>query len=111
MPYPDHFSQNEYGFKVPVWTVPYELLNFWGKNYVMKRQAEIPTPAKVRTWIQTFDVLKGKPQAISYGAKEVEDQIKGLFDAGLKNGYMTWNSASNLDKYKLQASAFKREYK
>jgi len=51
MPYPDHFNKYEFGFKEPVWTVPYELLKYWGENYVIKRQAEIPTPAIMRTWI------------------------------------------------------------
>ena len=37
-------------------------------------------------------------------------QIQGLYDAGLKGGYMTWNSGSNLAKYKSQKSAFSKEY-
>ena len=108
MPYPDHFNKYEYGFREPVWTVPYDILNYWGENYVMKRQAEIPTPAIVRTWIQTYDTIH-EPY-ITYGAKEVEQQIKGLYDAGLNGGYMTWNSGSNLEKYKSQSSAYSKEY-
>lgn len=111
MPYPDHFSKYEYGFKEPVWTVPYEILNFWGKNYVAKRQTEIPTPAKVRTWIQAYDVLPSRQPGLAYNAKEVELEIKGLFDAGLNDGYMTWNSGSNLVKYKNQLPAYSKTYK
>ena len=35
---------------------------------------------------------------ISYGAKQIEDQVRGLFDAGIKDGYITWLSNSNLNK-------------
>lgn len=109
MPYPDHFSTNEYGFKVPVWTVPYDLLKYWGKEYVMKRQAEAPTPAIVRTWIQAFDTIKAP--YITYNAENVEAEIKGLFDAGLNGGYMTWNSGSSIAKYRLQLPAYSKNYK
>ncbi len=108
MPYPDHFNKYEFGFTVPVWTVPYQLLNLWGESYVMKRQSEIPTPAIVRTWIQTYDSIK-EPY-ITYDAKKVEEQITGLFDAGLDGGYMTWNSGSNISKYKSQKVAYNKEY-
>jgi hypothetical protein len=109
MPYPDHFSKFEYGFKEVVWTVPYQILNHWGSKYAIKRQGEIPSPAKVRTWIQAYDTIR--EPFIKYNAKEVEDQIKGLFDAGLNNGYMTWNSSSNIEKYRAQLSAYSKNYK
>lgn len=104
MPYPDHFNAYEYGFKEIVWTVPYKLLNFWGKEFVMKRQKEIPTPAIVRTWIQTYDAIR-KPN-IEYNSDRIYEQIKGLYDAGLTGGYMTWNSSSSLNKYNSVAPAF-----
>jgi hypothetical protein len=109
MPYPDHFNKYEFGFKVPVWTVPYQLLSHWGKNYVAKRQAEIKTPAIARTWIQTYDSIK-EPY-VTYDASKVEEQINALFESGLTGGYMTWNSGSNLTKYKSQKSAYSKEYK
>ena len=108
MPYPDHFSTYEYGFKEPVWTKPYDILNYWSSKYVMERQKEIPTPAIVRTWIQTYDSIK-KPY-VTYGADEVEKEIRGLYDAGLTGGYMTWNSGSSLTKFKSQISAYSKEY-
>jgi hypothetical protein len=110
MPYPDHFNKYEYGFKVPVWTVPYELLNYWGKNYVMVRQKEIPTPAKLRTWVQAYDVLPNRDNYVEYNAEELEQQIRGLFDAGLVNGYMTWHGGSSINKYKQQLEAYQKEY-
>ena len=108
MPYPDHFNMYEYGFNEPVWTIPYELLKYWGINYVMKRQSEISNPAIVRTWIQAYDTIRSP--YIVYDSTKISEQIKGLYDAGLTGGYMTWNSGSNLLKYRSIASAFKKEY-
>lgn len=109
MPYPDHFSSGYYGISKP-WNEPYKLMNYWGK-YANDRQQEIPTPAKVRTWIQAYDVMKYvDSNGISYGSKQIEDQVRGLYDAGLDGGYITWLSNSNLTKYKSQASAFNIDY-
>lgn len=108
MPYPDHFSAHEYGFNEVVWTIPYKLLNLWGNNFVMKRQKEIPTPAIVRTWIQTYDTYKN-PKVI-YDSYMIKEEIKGLYDAGLKGGFMTWNGSSNLPKYDSVKSAFGGNY-
>ena len=111
MPYPDHFNKYEYGFKEPVWTKPYELLNYWANTYVNPRQEGAPTPAIVRTWLQTYDVPNYKHSGgYKYGAEQVEAQINGLFDAGLNGGYMTWNSSSSLAKYKSQIAAYQKEY-
>ena len=108
MPYPDHFNAHEYGIKEVVWTVPYKILNAWGKN-AKKKQDITPTPAKVRTWIQTYDTSKNP--ATIYDSNKVSDQITALYENGLTGGYMTWNSASNITKYKSLAEAFKKEYK
>ncbi|MDD3341845.1 MAG: putative glycoside hydrolase [Bacilli bacterium] len=108
MPYPDHFNKNEYGISSPVWTIPYTLLKTWGTNSAAKRQAEIPTPATVRTWIQAYNSIK-EPYVV-YDANKVSEQIKGLYESGLTGGYITWNAGSSLDKYKQIAPAFKKEY-
>lgn len=107
MPYPDHFGTYEYEFEVPVWTVPYDLLKFWGTNYVVKRQEEIPTPAIVRTWIQTYNTTK--TPAVIYDSNKIDEQIRGVYDSGLTGGYMTWNSGSSLEKYEAVKEAFKKE--
>ncbi|MDD4547706.1 MAG: putative glycoside hydrolase [Bacilli bacterium] len=108
MPYPDHFNAHEYDFDEIVWTVPYKLLKFWGENYVTVRQKEIPTPAVVRTWIQTYNAIRAP--RIEYDAQKISEQIQGLYDAGLDAGYMTWNASSSLSKYKEVSSAFKKSY-
>ena len=107
MPYPDHFNPHEYNIKEVVWTVPYKLLNEWSK-YVVSKQEVIPTPAIVRTWIQTYNTNK-KPSVV-YDDTKISEQIQALYDNGLKGGYMTWNSSSNLVKYKEVSYAFRKVY-
>lgn len=108
MPYPDHFNPHEYGIEEVVWTVPYKLLNSWSK-YVVSKQEIIPTPAIVRTWIQTYNATK--IPSVVYDDKKISEQIQALYDNGLTGGYMTWNSASNLSKYKDVSYAFRKVYK
>ena len=108
MPYPDHFNEHQYGIENVVWTVPYELIYIWANNYVNERQQETTTPAIVRTWIQTYDTIR-EPY-ITYDNNKVSDQIKGLYDAGIKTGYITWNSGSSIYKYKTLIEAFNRDY-
>ena len=110
MPYPDHFAANSYGISAP-WNNPYELMYNWATD-AMKRQQECPTPAVVRTWVQAYDVMQHvDPNGISYNADNVKKEIEGLYEAGATVGYITWNSGSNLSKYKLQKGAFDIDYK
>jgi len=107
MPYPDHFDTYAYGSSVPVWTEPYKLMKAWGAT-VVTRQSEIPTPAKVRTWIQAYNAIRAP--YITYDANKISEQIRGLYENGLTGGYITWNASSSITKYEEIASAFKKEY-
>ena len=98
MPYPDHFLAHQYGISEVVWTNPYKLLYTWSSKYAMKRQSEIPTPAIMRTWIQTYNTTK-TPKVI-YDEEKIKEQIKGLEDGGALGGYMTWSASSSQSKYK-----------
>jgi len=103
MPYTDHFGSDS-----SYWTNPYQTMKNWGKT-AAERQKEIPTPAIARTWITAYNTPYWNP-TVSYNGEKLTEQINGLYENGLKGGFMTWNSGSNLEKYKLQKSAFK-EYK
>ena len=103
MPYPDHFAANN-GWKP--WEHPYQTVYEWGQK-AANRQTETTSPAVVRTWIQAYNAI-WEPYNV-YGAEEVSDQIKGLLDAGLTGGYMTWNSAASLEKYESLIPAFKAD--
>jgi len=103
MPYTDHFERVE-----SYWKNPYQTMLNWGKTAAL-RQTEIKTPASARTWITAYDTPYWNP-TVKYDGVMLERQIEGLYDAGLKGGFMTWNSGSNLTKYKSQKSAFIRTY-
>ena len=109
MPYPDHFNEHQYGIQDIVWTNPYKLIYVWAYDYVQERQKETTTPAIIRTWIQTYDTIR-EPY-ITYDNNKISDQIKALYDANLKNGFITWNSASSIYKYKSLNEAFNKNYK
>ena len=109
MPYPDHFDAYQYGFKEVTWTVPYKLLNHWS-SLVVEKQKLVPTPAKVRTWIQAYDTTWKTPTVV-YDADKVSDEIKALKDNNICDGYMTWNSGSSISKYRSIGAAFRKEYK
>lgn len=106
MPYPDHFAKGSYGINIP-WENPYSLMLGWASS-ALKRQGEIPTPAKVRTWIQAYDAIRSP--YITYDETKISDQIRGLYAAGLTGGYITWNAASSLSKYEAISGAFSKEY-
>lgn len=94
MPYPDHFSAYAYDIAEP-WLDVYDLMYSWGRatNYA---QANTYTPAKCRTWImaQSSDAYE-----IEYTPDFIADQIQGLKDADVFDGYLTWNAASSMYRY------------
>lgn len=104
MPYTDHFDRNNSVY----WTNPYQTLYNWGLT-AAARQKEIPTPAKVRTWITAYDTPYWNVTTV-YGASEIEAQVRGLVAAGLGHGFITWNANSSYYKYSLIAAAFSKEY-
>lgn len=103
MPYTDHFGRNN-----DTWSNPYKTVYNWAVG-AAKRQTEIPTPAVARTWITAYDTPYWNPKVI-YDASKISDQAKALVDAGLKGGFITWNSASSLSKYRQIKSAFNKDY-
>ena len=88
---------------------PDDTINTWAKT-ASKEQKLTANPAIARTWITAYNTPYWNP-TVPYNGEKLTEQINGLYEVGLKGGYMTWNSASNLEKYKLQKSAFTKEYK
>lgn len=103
MPYTDHFGRN-----IDTWSNAYGTVYNWALG-AAKRQKEIPTPAIARTWITAYDTPYWNPTVV-YGAGKIADQAKALVDAGLKGGFITWNSASSIYKYNQIKDAFARNY-
>ena len=104
MPYPDHFQSTE---RWRPWEHPYDTLYTWGE-YAMERQAETASPAKVRTWVQSYDATRAPFN--TYGPEEVAAEILALRDTGCTGGYMTWNGASPIKKYQSLIPAFTESY-
>ena len=61
-----------------------------------KRQAETPTPAVDRTWIQAYNAIQ--PPYNEYGVQEIGDEIRALREEGLTGGFMAWNASCSLTK-------------
>lgn len=100
MPYPDHYGAS--GDWLP-WEHPYETMYAFGQK-AAQRQLETASPAAVRTWVQAYNAIR-EPYN-TYGPEEVGAQIKALRDTGNTGGYLTWNGASPLGKYRALALAF-----
>ncbi|MBR0461923.1 MAG: hypothetical protein IJJ00_04335 [Erysipelotrichaceae bacterium] len=105
MPYPDHFSPHAYGITEVVWEVPYKLLINWGKH-TRECQETIPTPAKVRTYIQGYNSIY--EPFVFYDNAKLDEQIRALIDSGIYDGYIVWNSGSYIDTYQLFREALSK---
>lgn len=108
MPYTDHFTNYGDNSKSVYWTNPYQTVYNWATG-AAQRQTEIATPAVARTWITAYDTPYWKPTVV-YDAGKISDQVQALYDAGLTGGFITWNSASSLNKYEQIKSAFAKDY-
>ena len=104
MPYTDHFDRNNSAY----WTNPYSTMLNWGKT-AAARQKEIPTPAHVRTWITAYNTPYWNP-TVTCDANYVINQVRGLVDAGLGHGFITWNGNSSYTIYERISAAFGKEY-
>ncbi len=101
MPYPDHFGAYSFGIPEP-WKDPYALMYNWG--LATKACQDVTyEPAKVRTWIQVYDSIV---DGTIYDASMVKAEINGLSDAGVNDGYITWNGAASLGRFRNVRSAF-----
>ncbi len=94
MMYPSHYGTNNFGLSVPD-AFPYETIDRSIKD-AFDRNTNVLTPARIRPWIQDFTAswVKGH---ISYGAREVEAQIKALEDNGIHE-FLLWNSKNKYSK-------------
>lgn len=108
MPYTDHFTNYGDNSKSEYWVNAYKTVYNWALG-AAKRQTEIPTPAIARTWITAYDTPYWKPTVI-YDASKISEQAQALVDAGLKGGFITWNSSSSLNKYNQIKGAFAKDY-
>jgi len=104
-PYPELFTNywSSTGY-YRAYQHPYSVLHSWGGK-VAWRQKECSSPAKVRTWIQTWD-----DTYYEYDAPAIQREILGLFDNDLTGGYIPWNYYGDLDEYKKMLDVFNTDY-
>ena len=93
MPYTDHF-----GDTADTWTEPKSIMKVWAAG-AARGQKQIPTPAAARTWITGYNTPFWNP-TVNYDTQKLEEQIDVLDEAGLDGGFIPWNSASPIDKYR-----------
>ena len=94
MPYPDHFAAYSFGIEEP-WANPGDLMYYWGKA-TYYAQENTYDKAKCRTWIMAQN---SDPYDVIYDASFVAAQIEALRNAGIDDGYLTWNAGSSIYKY------------
>lgn len=92
MPYTDHMGEEG------AWVRPYRTVKAWAKK-AKKMQKRIENPAAARTWITGYDTPYWGPTE-NYGYTELMSQVEALKAAGLKGGFIPWNSGSSVAKYK-----------
>ena len=102
MVYPSHYVNNAYGIPVPD-AAPYDLIYASvadGEQRLSEARTADPQVhiAKQRPWLQAFTATWVDGH-ISYGGKQLADQIRGAADAGV-NEWLLWNAANNYDKVK-----------
>lgn len=92
MPYTDHMGADG------AWENPYRTMLAWSKK-AKKQQDKIENPAAARTWITGYNTPHWNP-TVDYDAKKLKDQVKALNKAGLTGGFIPWNAASDIGKYR-----------
>ena len=93
MVYPSHYHNGSYGITVPD-AEPYRTI-YAAASASVQELNTVPEGkrAHVRMWLQSF-TASWVPGHISYGPKQIRDQIKGAYDAGYDE-WILWNAAVN----------------
>jgi hypothetical protein len=93
MTYPSHFPHGTFGIARPN-AAPYQIqkISIDGARE-RDHKLGIMAPEHVRPWIQAFSL--GKPP---YGAAEVEEQKRGIYDAGY-DGWVLWHPGSKYEPF------------
>lgn len=91
MVYPSHYSTGWFGSRVPD-LAPYTTI-FGSMMDTQKKLEQIKDKKPViRAWLQDF-TASWLDEYIPYGKKEVEEQIRGMYDAGVYE-FLLWNSSN-----------------
>ena len=99
MVYPSHYANGVYGIPVPD-AQPYDTVKA-AMQAAAKQLNVIPEDNRAinRVWIQSF-TASWVDGHISYGPKQIRDQIHGAYDAGFDE-WILWNAAVKYQKNSL----------
>ena len=99
MVYPSHYANGVYGIPVPD-AQPYDTVKA-AMQAAAKQLNVIPEENRAinRVWIQSF-TASWVDGHISYGPKQIRDQIHGAYDAGFDE-WILWNAAVKYQKNSL----------
>lgn len=86
MVYPSHYPPTFQGYKNPA-AHPYEIVHFSISKAAERLIAASSTPAKLRPWLQDFDL------GATYDAAKVRAQIQAVYDSGLSS-WLVWDAAN-----------------
>ena len=86
MIYPSHYGPGNFGFENPA-EHPYQVV-LQTLQYGIDQLKEVNKETIIRPWIQDFDM------GAVYDKEKIQQQIKGIEDAGLKSGWMVWNPSN-----------------
>lgn len=93
MVYPSHYYSGAYGISVPD-ADPYATIYAAASSSARQLEtADGEKQARVRLWLQSF-TASWVPNHISYGPRQIREQIKGAYDAGYEE-WILWNAAVN----------------
>lgn len=92
MTYPSHYPPGSFQLPRPN-AAPYDVLHI-AISRARERDEKLGIKGEhVRPWLQAFSL--GKP---AYGAEQLEEQKKGVYDAGY-DGWVMWEPGSRYDKF------------
>ena len=107
MIYPSHYANGTFGMNVPD-QYPYETI----ANALQLSKEELgetdSSKGVVRPWLQCFNAIWVDGH-ITYGSKEVHDQIQAVYDAGYEEWFL-WHASNHYEQVKSALTDYTYSY-
>ncbi|WP_069999865.1 putative glycoside hydrolase [Cellulosilyticum sp. I15G10I2] len=101
MVYPSHYAKGTFGIEYPHLDAYGIILR--SMEFAQDEIKKIPREERraiIRPWLQDFTMSSSKPYLV-YGKEQIEQQIKGAYDAGLSE-WIFWNAAGKYTQTGLE---------
>ena len=107
MIYPSHYANGTFGMNVPD-QYPYETIAN-ALQLSKEELGETDSPkGVVRPWLQCFNAIWVDGH-ITYGSKEVHDQIQAVYDAGYEEWFL-WHASNHYEQVKSALTGYTYSY-